>query len=117
MDNKQKSALAIAIAAGVSGMTVADDASAATYSATLTAIATYSNNGTAGSPLNINSSTGLTWSYDDVTNLMTQTGGTINARATTAACASMTPDTLAPMMASRPIIRRACGTGMSSEPR
>jgi hypothetical protein len=84
MDNKQKSALAIAIAAGVSGMTVADDASAATYSGTLTSILTYSNNGTAGSPLNINSSTGLTWSYDDVTNLMTQTGGTINARATTA---------------------------------
>ncbi len=84
MDNKQKSALAIAIAAGVSGMTVADDASAATYSATLTSMLTYSNNGTAGSPLNINSSTGLTWSYDDVTNLMTQTGGTINARSTTA---------------------------------
>ena len=84
MDNKQKSALAIAIAAGVSGMTVADDASAATYSATLSSVLTYSNSGTAGSPLNINSSTGLTWSYDDVTNLMTQTGGTINARSTTA---------------------------------
>ena len=84
MDHNQKTALAIAIAAGVSGMTVADDAAATTYTATLTAIATYSNNGTAGSPLNIASSTGLTWSYDDVTNLMTQTGGTINARATTA---------------------------------
>jgi hypothetical protein len=84
MDNKQKTALAIAIAAGISGMTVADDASAATYSATLTQILTYSNNSTAGSSLNIASSTGLTWSYDDVTNLMTQTAGTINARATTA---------------------------------
>jgi hypothetical protein len=83
MDNKQKSALAIAIAAGISGMTVADDASAATYTATLSSILTYSNNGTAGSPLNTSSSTGLTWSYDDVTNLMTQTGGTINARSTT----------------------------------
>jgi hypothetical protein len=84
MDHKQKSALAIAIAAGIGGMTVADDASAATYSATLTQILTYSNNGTAGTALNISSSTGLTWSYDDVTNLMTQTGGLINARATTA---------------------------------
>ena len=84
MDHKQKSALAIAIAAGVSGMAVSDDAAAATYSATLNSILTYSNNSTAGSPLNINSSTGLTWSYDDVTNLMTQTGGLINARSTTA---------------------------------
>ena len=84
MDHKQKSALAIAIAAGVSGMAVSDDAAAATYSATLNSILNYSNNGTAGSPLNINSSTGLVWSYDDVTNLMSQTAGTINARATTA---------------------------------
>jgi hypothetical protein len=84
MDNKQKSALAIAIAAGVSGMTVADDAAAATYTATLNQVLTYSNNGTAGTALNISSSSGLTWSYDDVTNLMTQTGGTLNARATTA---------------------------------
>jgi hypothetical protein len=82
MDNKQKTALAVAIAAGISGMTVADDASAATYTATLASVLTYSNNGT--SALNISSSTGLSWSYDDVTNLMTQTGGTLNARATTA---------------------------------
>jgi hypothetical protein len=82
MDNKQKSALAIAIAAGVSGMTVADDASAATFAGTLTDIVTYSNNGTAA--LNFSSSAGLSWSYDNVTNLMTQTGGTLNARATTA---------------------------------
>ena len=98
MDNKQKTALAIAIAAGISGMTVADDASAATYSATLTSILTYSNNSTAGSALNISSSTGFVqtgtnclagympnWSYDDVTNLRSQGGGTtLNARATTA---------------------------------
>jgi hypothetical protein len=61
---------------------VADDASAATFSPTLTSILTYSNNGTAA--LNFSSSTGLTWSYDNVTNLLTQTGGTFNARATTA---------------------------------
>ena len=83
-DHKQKSALAVAIAAGVGGMTAADDAGAATYTGTLTQIQTYSNNSLTGSALNISSSTGLTWSYDDVTNLMTQTGGTINARATTA---------------------------------
>ena len=82
MDHKQKSALAIAIAAGVSGMTVADDASAATFAATLTNVLTYSNNGTAA--LNFSSSTGLSWSYDNATNLMSQTGGTYNTRATTA---------------------------------
>ncbi|MBM4221508.1 MAG: hypothetical protein FJ170_06145, partial [Gammaproteobacteria bacterium] len=84
LNHKQQSALVAAIAAGVGGMTVADDASAATYSATLTQVLTYSNGGTAGSPLNINSSTGLTWSYNDVTKLMSQTGGLLNARATTA---------------------------------
>ena len=31
MDHRQKSALAVAIAAGVGGITVADDAQAATY--------------------------------------------------------------------------------------
>jgi hypothetical protein len=81
-NHKQKSALAIAISAGIAGMTVADEASATTYTATLTSILTYSNNGTAA--LNFSSSTGLSWSYDDATNLMTQTGGTLDARATTA---------------------------------
>ena len=81
MDHRQKTALAIAIAAGVGGMTVADDAAAATYSAALTGIVTYSNSGS--SPLNISSSSGLSWSYDDVTNLMTQTGGLLNVRSTT----------------------------------
>ena len=38
MDHRQKSALAVAIAAGIAGMTVADDAAAATYTATLTQI-------------------------------------------------------------------------------
>ena len=84
MDHKQKSALAVAIAAGVGGMTVADDAAAATYTATLTQHPDLQQQRHPGSPLNISSSTGLTWSYNDVTNLMTQTGGTLNARATTA---------------------------------
>jgi hypothetical protein len=58
---------------------------AATYSATLSSVLTYSNSGTAGSAAQHQQ---LDWPdlvYDDVTNLMTQTGGTINApRATTA---------------------------------
>jgi hypothetical protein len=82
MDQRQKNALAVAIAAGVGGMTVADDAAAFTYPFTLTQVQTYSNSG--ASTLNISSSTGLTWSYDDVTNLMSQTGGLLNARLTTA---------------------------------
>jgi hypothetical protein len=82
MDHRQKNALAVAIAAGVAGMTVTDDAAAAAYGATLTQIQTYSNSGS--STLNFSSSNGLSWSYDDVTQLMTQTGGWLNARATTA---------------------------------
>ena len=78
MNHKQKSALAVAVAAGLGGMAAAD---AATYTATLTTFATYSNNGS--SAANISSST-ATWSYDDVSNLVTQTGGTFNARFTTA---------------------------------
>ena len=84
MDQKQKSALAIAIAAGLGGMTVADDAAATTYTATLTGVRNYNNSATAGQPLNISSSSGLTWTYDDVTSLMTQTGGLLNVRTTTA---------------------------------
>jgi hypothetical protein len=83
-NHKQKSALAVAISAGVAGMTVADDAGAATYTGTLNQILTFSNNSPSGTALNISSSTGLSWTYDDVTGLMQQTGGTINARATTA---------------------------------
>ena len=82
MDQKQKSALTVAIAAGLAGMTVGDDASATTYSATLTQVQSYSNSGL--STLNISSSTSLNWTYDDVTYLMTQTGGLLNARVTTA---------------------------------
>jgi len=80
MDHKQKSALAVAVAAGIGGISAAD---AATYTATLTSVLTYSNNGTAGTAGNITSST-ATWSYDDVTNLVSQTGGTFNIRLTTA---------------------------------
>lgn len=80
MDHRQKSALVVAIAAGVAGMAVADDAQATTYSAVLTDVRYYSNGATAGAPFNISSSTGLTWSYDDVTKLITQTGGLLNAR-------------------------------------
>ena len=84
MDQKQKNALAIAIAAGVGGVASTDDAVAATYSATLIEVRNYSNSGTNGIPLNISSSTGMTWTYDDVTGLMTQTGGLLNVRFTTA---------------------------------
>ena len=80
MDHKQKSALAIAVAAGLGGVSAAD---AAIYSATLTQVLTYSNNGTAGTAGNISSST-ATFQYDDVTGLITQTGGTFNNRVTTA---------------------------------
>ena len=83
MDHKQKSALAVAVAAGIGGMAATDVAQAATYAATLTGVLTYSNNGTAGSAGNITSST-ATWSYDDVTNLVTETGGLFNIRLTTA---------------------------------
>ena len=56
MDHKHKNALAVAIAAGVAGMTVTDDAAATTYGATLTQIQTYSNSGS--TTLNFSSSTG-----------------------------------------------------------
>ncbi|MBL8200635.1 MAG: VPLPA-CTERM sorting domain-containing protein [Chromatiales bacterium] len=83
MDHKQKSALAVAVAAGIGGMAATDVAQAAVYTATLTQVLTYSNNGTAGSAGNISSST-ATFSYDDTTNLITQTGGLVNIRLTTA---------------------------------
>jgi hypothetical protein len=75
--NHNKSALAIAVAAAVGGINAAD---AATYTAVLTQALTYSNNGS--SAANINSSVGLAFTYDDVTNVLTQTAGTYNARFT-----------------------------------
>jgi len=79
---KNKALLATAVAAAGGGL-VADDASATVYIATLTQVSTYSNNGTGGTQGNIASST-ATFSYDDVTNVLTQTGGTFNNRVTTA---------------------------------
>ena len=93
MDNKQKGVLAIAIAAGIGGMTVAGDASAATYSATLKSAALHTSSAVSGSNLNLSSSTGWVtgtaggqsgWTYDDVSNLMTQGAGLLNVRSQTA---------------------------------
>ncbi|QOJ32035.1 MAG: hypothetical protein HRU81_07960 [Gammaproteobacteria bacterium] len=76
MGNKTRTALGLAIAATL-GATAAD---AALYSATLTSFQTFSNNGASNG--NITSST-ATWQYDDVTGIMTQSGGTLNVRFTT----------------------------------
>ena len=69
--------LAAAVAATL-GMT-AGSAEAAVYSATLTQALTYANNAPFGSACNFSSSTS-TWTYDDVSGLLTQTGGTYNLR-------------------------------------
>ena len=69
------SRLAAAIAATL-GAAAAD---AATVTATLTGVASYSGNGSSAG--NIASST-ATWSYDDVSGLLSQTGGTFNVRFT-----------------------------------
>ncbi len=74
--NTKTNALALAIAATLG----AGAAEAATYAATLLTDLTYSNSGS--SSLNLTSST-ATWSYNDVTGLLSQTGGLFNARATT----------------------------------
>jgi hypothetical protein len=70
---KQATALGVAIAATL-GATAAD---AATWTATLVTAASFSGNGS--SAAKIGSST-ATFSYDDVTGLLSQTGGTFNAR-------------------------------------
>lgn len=70
---------AVAASLGVAAATAEADV----YTATLTQVRVFSNGGTSGSPGNITSST-ATWSYDSVTNLLTQTGGTYNFRVTTA---------------------------------
>lgn len=79
MDQKQKGAIAVAVAAGLGGVQAAD---AATYTATLNQVLTYSNNGTAGTAANISSSNTI-FSYDDVSNLVTQGTGLLNIRLTT----------------------------------
>jgi len=81
MNTQGKSLLAVSVATALGGATGAADA--AVYTATLTEVLTYSNQGTAGSAGNITSST-ATWSYDSVTGLLSQTGGTYNVRFTTA---------------------------------
>jgi len=73
--NYNKSALAVAVAATLGGASTAADATV--HTAVLTGVATYSNNGSAAG--NISSST-ATFEYDDVTTVLTQTGGTYNAR-------------------------------------
>lgn len=73
----QKSTLALAVAASLG----AGAADAAVYSATLKQAISWSGSG--GSSGNITSST-ATWSYDDVTGLLSQTGGTFNVRYTIA---------------------------------
>ncbi len=75
---RNTSALAAAIAATLGTAGAAD---AATLLVTLNSVTTYSNSGS--SALNLTSST-ATWSYDDVTGVLTQTAGVFNARATTA---------------------------------
>lgn len=72
---KQISALGVAVAATLAAGT----ADAAIYGATLIGVASYSGNGSSAG--NITSST-ATWSYDDVTGLLSQTGGTYNVRFT-----------------------------------
>ena len=71
----KKTVLAAAIAAAV----VPVVANAATYEATLTQVLLYSNGSTSGLSGNITSSS-ATFSYDDVTNLLTQTAGIFNVR-------------------------------------
>lgn len=73
MGNRTRTTLGLAIAATL-GATAAD---AALISATLTTWSTYSNNGSSNA--NLTSST-ATWQYNDETGIMTQTGGTLNAR-------------------------------------
>ncbi len=76
MDNKQKTTLGLAIAATLG----AGVASAAVIPVTLAQYTTYSNNG--ASNANISSST-ATWEYDTTSGLISQTGGTLNARLNT----------------------------------
>ena len=73
--NHNKNAIAVAIAATLGGSGTAADA--ADHAVVLTSIVTYSNGGSSGA--NLTSST-ATFSYDDVTNLLTQTGGIFASR-------------------------------------
>jgi hypothetical protein len=68
------STLAAAISASLGAPAAAQ---AEIFPMTLNSVTSYSGNGS--SALNLSSST-ATWSYDDVTSLLTQTGGTFNVR-------------------------------------
>lgn len=74
--NSQRNALALAIAATLGS---AGTANAISVTATLTGVISYA--GAGSSAGNITSSS-ATFTYDDVTNLLTQTGGTYNVRFT-----------------------------------
>ena len=69
-------ALAAAVTASLG---VAGSAEAAVYSATLTQALTYAANSQFGSACNFSSST-ATWTYDDVSGVLTQTSGVYNLR-------------------------------------
>ncbi len=73
----------LALAVSAAALSAAAPADAATYTATLVSFGQYSNGGTSSINGNISSST-ATWSYNDATSVLTQTGGTFNARFTTA---------------------------------
>ncbi len=73
--NYHKSALALAIAATVGGASTA--ANAADHAVVLTGVNTFTNNGTSASDL---TSSTATFHYNDVTNLVTQTGGIFDQR-------------------------------------
>ncbi len=76
MKHRNANALALAISAGLGTGVV----QAAIQAVTLAEYKTFSNNG--ASNANISSST-ATWEYDTVSGLITQTGGTLNARLNT----------------------------------
>ncbi len=76
--NYNKSALAVAVAATLGGASTAADA--AIHTAVLTGVTTYSNNGSSAGNLALSTAT---FEYDDVTTVLTQTGGTFNVRFTT----------------------------------
>jgi len=73
----------VALAVSAAAVAAAVPADAATYTATLVSFGTYNNSAPSSVNGNIGSST-ATWSYDDATNVLTQTGGTFNVRFTTA---------------------------------
>lgn len=76
MTSKTRTLVGLAVA-GAAGSPLAADA--AVYAVTLTQALTYANNSQFGSACNFSSSTS-TWTYDDVSGLLKQTGGVYNLR-------------------------------------